>query len=344
MEILVAESASDVMPEVLENEAARAEMTLSHYPLEISGLTLIQANDKAVVWRVETDQGPKALKWMNARGGKAVFSILAHHYLQQQGFRVPVIAETKNNHLCLGQGEQIGFLAQWIEGRSIQRTVPEEWNLYLQTLAEFHQQSKGLRVPANVRVKTKLGSWPLEYQKKIGRMKHWLALAENRPEPYFAVYRELVPEMIDHAEALLDKLVHSAYWDWVEQQSQERGLCHGDYGESNTVLRPDGTLAVIDMDTVTHDLPVRDLRKVYESVADATTDLAGALQSVLDGYCEVTPLTDDQLEVFLIDLQFPYKVYQNAKMAFLHNELDPRDLQEQVQIVLNTKSMIQNFR
>lgn len=343
MEVWVAQTASNVTQEVLENEAARAEMMLSHYPLKIGSLTLIQANDKAVVWRVETDQGPKALKWMNVRSGKAVFSILAHHYLQQRGFRVPVIVETKRNNLCLGQGEYIGFLAEWIEGRRLQRNVEEEWNLYLETLAEFHEYSKGLRTPPNVRVKTKLGSWPLEYQKKIGRMKHWLALAAERDEPYFAVYRELAPQVIENAEVLLHKLIYSEYWEWVDRQSRELGLCHGDYGESNTVLRPDGSLAVIDMDTVTHDLPIRDLRKVYESLADTAVELGPVLHRVLDTYTRFNPLTEDEIEVFLIDLQFPYKVYQNAKLAFLRNELNEMDLREQVEIDLRTSSMVQSF-
>ncbi len=343
MEVKAIGQAAELDPQQVQQELEKANQLLSHYPDEVADITLVQANDKAVVWKVETAEGPKALKWMKVRGGKAVYSILSHHYLELKGFPVPKISKTKEENLCLGQGNRLGFLAQWVEGRPVDRNIDEEWRLFVHTLADFHRTSEGMAAINNVRTKTKLGGWPLEYRKKIGRMKQWLKSADGQSHSFFTAYKELAPEVIAHAENLLDRLEQSVYWDWSEKAQTRRGLCHGDYGESNTVLTPEGQLYVIDMDTITHDLPVRDLRKVFESYLDPNIDLTQALHWVLDPYVERNPLTPEQIEVFRIDVQFPHKTYQVAKAAASGLEMDAAGLRETAQLDLARAAAVAQY-
>ncbi len=329
MEIkLLAEQGIEFPPERLAEELALAERALQRYPLAVKDLGLVQAKEKAVVWRVETVQGPKALKWTGLKGGKAVFSLFAQEYLDQMGFPVPKVLRTLDGQLYLAERRRVGFVCDWIEGRPVQRENPEEWQAFVRALAKFHRLSQGLQVPPGVRVKTKLGGWPLEYQAKIGQLKQWYLEAGYRRHPFARLYRELAPTLIERAEKLLVKLVRSVYWDWVERAARKGGLCHGDYGNSNTVVTEEGRLYVIDLDTVTYDLPIRDLRKLFEDYLEPGNDLAAALQHVVETYIHYNPLNERQLAVYLIDIQFPYDFYDAARKGFDFNERDEAMLAE----------------
>src|SRR5690606_31924983 len=135
-------------------------------------------------------------------------------------------------------------------------------------------------------------------------------------------------------ESLYEQLVRSHYWAWVHELATRPTLCHSDYGETNTIMTGPETMWVIDLDTVTYDLPIRDLRKVFESYLDPGIDLTAALRRIIDTYTDFCPLPEEKLAVFLIDVQFPYKVYQNAKYAFRYNILETTELIEEAQLDL----------
>ncbi len=326
--------AVDFGDEQVTEEAALLERSIVKYSLDVRDIWLIQAKEKATVWRLETPKGAKAFKWIGSRGDKAIFSVFAHHHMETIGFPVPRISPTVDGAIYLVHDERVGFMADWVEGRSVNLDINEDWNLFLDTLGEFHERSIGYQAPDGVRVKSKLGAWPLTYQASISWMRLWYQEAAARNGSYFQLYRKLIPSVIDQASRVLDQLTGSTYWNWVERARQRPGLCHGDFGESNTILSPQGELYVIDMDTVTHDLPLRDLRKIFESFLDPAVDLSSALERIVESYTQHTPLTDEQVQVFLIDVQFPYKVYKNAKRAFNENDLDEVGLAEEVEMDL----------
>lgn len=310
-------------------EFKRAVDTMAQYNLRPRSYGLVQGNDKAFVWRIETNEGPKALKWIGRKAEKAKFSIYAHHHLELKGFPVPSISKTKDGRLFLQDRDRVGFVAQWIIGRPINPQLPNDWTIFCKALADFHNVSRGLKLPPGTRVKTKLGGWPLDYQSKINRMKHWYKVAEKKRGFFYTRCRALAPRVIAHAEKLLAQLVRSGYWDWVaeEIQSGQPSLCHSDYGLSNTVLAGK-TLYIIDMDTCTHDLPIRDVRKLFETFLGETTALDVGLRQVVAAYTKYRPLTPEQLGVFLIDVQFPYKFFQAAKDGFTLNLFDEATLVE----------------
>lgn len=315
--------------ERVEAEFKRAVDSLARYNLKPKSFSLVQGNDKAFVWRVETNEGPKALKWIGRKSAKAKFTLYAQKYLEQVGFRVPVISKTREGRLFLQEGDRVGFVATWIIGRPIMPHDPKDWSVFTQALAEFHQSSRGFQPPAHIRRKTKLGGWPLDYHTKIGSLKLWYHVAQRKRGFFYARYVELAPRVIQHAERLLAQLVESHYWDWVAREiaGGKPTLCHSDYGLSNTVLAADG-LYVIDLDTCTHDLPIRDVRKLFETFLGETVALDVGLEQVIESYTRFEPLTPEQLQVFLIDVQFPYKFFQAAKAGFMLNEFDEATLVE----------------
>ena len=324
----------DLDERTIRQEFELVKQSLKQYGLALEETWLVQANQKASVWRVRTDQGWKALKWIGRKKEKAVFSIYAHRHMQDVGFPVPPITRTPDGGLFLSHGNRVGFLADWIEGRQPVREVEDDWKLFIRTLCEFHRASMDLRVPTGVRIKSKLGGWPLDYQTKIGYMRHWYHEAEMKSDSYFRMYRDVIPAVIRQAESLYEQLVRSHYWAWVEELAARPTLCHSDYGETNTIMTGRSKMSVIDLDTVTYDLPIRDLRKVFESYLDPGIDLADALRRIIDTYAGFVPLPQEKLDVFLIDVQFPYKVYQNAKFAFRYNILDTAELIEEAELDL----------
>jgi len=327
----------------IRQEFELVQDSMARYGLTLHETWLVQANLKAFVWRVRTDQGWKALKWIGRKKDKAIFSIYAHRHMEEAGFPVSPITLSRKGELFLTHGNRIGFLTDWIDGQSPVREVDEHWRLYIKTLCDFHRTSEGFQVPQGVRLKSKLGGWPLDYRNKIGHLRHWYEEAEGKSDSYFRLYRDVIPGVIRQAEALFEQLVNSHYWAWVEELAVRPTLCHSDYGETNTIMTGSDAMWVIDLDTVTFDLPVRDLRKVFESYLDPGIDLAAALGRIIDTYTEFVPLPQEKLEVFLIDVQFPYKVYQNAKYAFRHNVLDAAELTEEAELDLARADAVRRY-
>lgn len=106
------------------------------------------------------------------------------------------------------------------------------------------------------------------------------------------------------------------------------GLAHQDYGWSNGQMGPGG-IWVIDLDGVSYDLPIRDLRKIITSTMDdmGTWDLQW-IQGVIDAYTQANPIDQEIFELLWIDMAFPNEFYKHVKEVvydpevFMNTELD----------------------
>ena len=109
---------------------------------------------------------------------------------------------------------------------------------------------------------------------------------------------------METVQRLLNK---SCYADWSRALSTRGGLCHQDFTPKNLRLQGDGRLRILDPDSVTVDLPARDLRKIFNKVIKKYKPQDPlVLQRMESCYQRHNPLTPEQWEVVFIDLYFPH--------------------------------------
>ncbi len=306
-----------------------AEYIITSWDVAVDRIEVIQGGQMALVWKIHTPNGPVCLKRIHRPEKKALFSINAQNYLAEKGGRVPGIIRNKNDMLFTKQGPFLFVLYDWIEGGVFDLAVDPDLEVVMKGLAEFHLWSEGYHPPEGIPVFKKLGRWPNHYIKRCQQMESWKLIAQSTPDnPFSQLYIQEIDYFIKQGRETLERLMNSKYVPWIEQQSANPTLCHQDYGAGNTVLGQDGKIWVIDLDTVSYDLPIRDLRKMIIPLLDTTGEWDEArFQLMMNAYESVNPLTDEQKEVMYIDMLFPYEMYDIAREKFVRKtDMLPEEL------------------
>lgn len=300
---------------------------LKNWELTIHEIEVIQWGQITLVWKIKSDQGLICLKKLNRPEKNALFSIRAQEYLNKNGIRVPGIFPNKNNELYTMLGSSLFVAYDWIEGTHLTLTQAGELELLLKELATFHKASVGYQPPEGVPVVSKLGKWPEHYIKRCQHLESWKYLAKMKPEdPFSQTYLEEIDYFIQKGRDLHQKLLSSEYLTWVEKTKKAPNLCHPDYGTGNTLLGYDGHFWLIDLDTICFDLPIRDVRKMFESVIKSDSPWNDEVfYTILSAYESVIPLTRGQKKVLFIDILFPQELYSIAQKKYLFKETISND-------------------
>lgn len=296
-----------------------AETIIKNWDVQVDLIEVVQGGQMALVWKLHTPNGPICLKRIHRPEKKALFSINAQDYLAKKGTRVPGIIPNKNNELYTKFGPFLFVVYEWIEGRPFELTVQEDLEFIMKGLAEFHLASIGYQPPAGVPVFTKLGRWPNHYIKRCQQMETWKLVAATMPDdPFSQLYLAEVDPFIQEGKNTLNRLLSSGYTEWVAETRKMPNLCHQDYGTGNSLLGTDGQIWVIDLDTVSFDLPIRDLRKMIIPLLDTT----GVWQEdqfniMINAYESISPLTAQQKQIMFIDMLFPYELYDIIRERYV---------------------------
>ncbi len=310
-------SETELTPEMVEKLNQLASSLLNNWAIEVQNIELIQGGQMAIVWKLATDRGPLCLKRIHRPEKKALFSIYAQNYLAKKGSRVPGIISNKEGGLYTKQGPFLFVVYDWIVGRPFDLTVQEDQEWIMKGLAQYHRDSIGYQPPEGVPVFTKLGQWPKHYIKRCQQMESWKLIAENMPDdPFSQLYLSEIDHHIEFGRDVLKKLQASYYPEWVAKCKIAPGLCHQDYGTGNTLLS-DNNIWIIDLDTTTFDLPIRDLRKVIIPLMGDQGEWDQVLfNTMLRAYEQVSPLTGEQKKVMFTDMLFPYELYETANEKY----------------------------
>ncbi|MEH7380579.1 CotS family spore coat protein [Bacillus sp. JJ1533] len=296
-----------------------AETVLLNWDIKITNIEVVQGGQMALVWKLTTDDGPFCLKRIHRPEKKALFSIHAQDYLSSNGVRVPRIIPNKFDQLYTKHEPFLFVVYDWIEGRPFDLTVQKDLELIMKGLAEFHNASVGYTPPEGVPIFTKLGNWPNHYIKRCQQMETWKKIASTMPEdPFSQLYLAEIDYFINVGRKTLKKLVTSEYHPWVNRLKKRPSLCHQDYGTGNSLLGNDNKIWVIDLDTVSFDLPIRDLRKMIIPLLDTTGSWNDEQFNIMiQAYESISPLTSEQKEIMFIDMLFPYELYDLIRERYV---------------------------
>jgi CotS family spore coat protein len=275
------------------------------------------------VWLIETDRGKVIVKKIPAKKEYLSFMIHAIDFLKAHGVRTPGVWKTATgaDHVFFNGEYYVVFDA--INGKKPKYKNEKELVKILQGMAQFHKASFGIQIPPDVPLSSDLEDWKTEYQAKLQKLVNWKeersrSIEKNDFDRQFLQYIDLFSRQCMEALSILDQ---SCYQQWIESTRLHKTLRHQDFAAGNLILDENGKLNVFDMDSLTIDLPVRDMRRISNKVMrkQKKWDLE-LLLKMMRAYQEVNPLTTEQYKVFLADISFPHLFYGQVSKYYGNSE------------------------
>ncbi|BAS28389.1 CotS family spore coat protein [Limnochorda pilosa] len=278
------------------------EPVLEAYGFQGATVTNENAKARKAVWFVERPGRTWVLKQSPLDEERLRFVLAAWDHLRARGIGLPARVPARDGRPYVLVPEGLFFVMELACGHAPSYDAPGDRTRILHGLARFHRASEGFSHQGCAGARVQLGEWPRLYRKRLDR----LAQAEGAG-PVWEAARPHLPFFLEAGRLALEELQRSAYSDWVESVRRRGGLCHQDFAAGNLVLEPSGGLVVLDLDSVSVEIPARDLRKLLVKVLkkQGAWDDEQA-RRMLSDYHQVNPLRPEQYEVLRVDLLFPH--------------------------------------
>lgn len=296
---------------------------LLEYGLANAQVLEIRDKGKKTVWQVDSGGRKMVLKKMPSSVSQTQFITAAASHLISAGVRVPKLVRTKGHENFVSVGNMAYILMEWVDGKKPDYTRDTE--VILSSLAAFHRGSLGFNPASGYDCRSHLGTWPVSYQKKKNQLQVYAEHARERRNKdefseIFLQNFELACKKIEQAVNMLEK---SHYKEWVELALTQGCLCHQDFTPKNLRMQRDGGITVFDLDSITVDIPARDLRKIVNKfLKKAGARKTKILKLMASAYQANYPLTKGQWEVVAADLLFPHLLYGIVDKYYLNRAPD----------------------
>jgi len=282
---------------------------LAKYPYAVKGIRTESYKEKKGVWWIKTEQGMKILKKHPNSEPMLLFLLSAVAHLQKKGINIPRVNETVDGSPYVKIGDTCFILIDAVEGANPDYRKPEELNALVREMGRFHLASAGFVPPDQAKVRQHLGNWRQDFSADAGRLKDFYneEISKASHNEFGKIILEVFPSFLQRMEAAITGLDGPEYAAWVNKIEARGGLCHQDFAAGNILLNPSGRVYILDTDSLTIDLPARDIRKLLNKVMKKNGKWEPALlESILGAYQQANPLTIDEWAVLKLDLTFPH--------------------------------------
>jgi spore coat-associated protein S len=280
------------------------------------------------------------------------FLLAAIAHLQNNGIDIPRVNETIDGSPYVSIGETCFILIDAVEGVNPDYRKPGELNAIVRELGRFHLASEGFFPPDDAKVRRHLGNWQQDFSDTVSRLKDFYQEEQNKAihtEPGKIVL-EVFPSFLQRMEAAIAGLDGPEYTAWVNKIDTGGGLCHQDFAAGNILLNAAGKVYILDTDSLTIDLPARDIRKLLNKVMKKNGKWEPALlESVARAYQQANPLTIDEWAVLKLDLTFPHlftgimdKYYRQREKDWTESKYLSR-LKEMIAIERSLEEVLNNY-
>lgn len=301
-----------------------ASKVAEHYPLKVKKIHLLSYKGKKAVWSINTDIGEVILKKVPFHADDVAFMIFAIDFLRSKGVNTPGVFKTADGKGWVEHEGENFVVFEAVHGHSPEYENKSELRLILQSMAAFHKASEGIESPTGKYPSTLAGKWEHDKRKRFERLAAWKAevsLKRNQDQ-FDKLFLQHVDMFLEQCQASIAELKLSGYDKWVEQTLLTKRLCHQDYAAGNLLIGDDGRLYVYDMDTLTVDAPIRDMRKILNKVMkkNETGWNLELMILMIKAYQEINPLTADQYRSLAADLLYPHLFYGQVSKYYEKRE------------------------
>ncbi|OXM17158.1 CotS family spore coat protein [Paenibacillus herberti] len=304
----------------MENES-NVKTILSQYPLSVKNIHVINDKGKKAAWSIETSSGTKILKKSPAEKDRLLFLLQATKHLQKNGARIPKIVSTRSGADFADDVSGGSYvLSDAVSGISPKSYTPRQMNLIMREMGRFHKASRGFHSQSDTKERSHLGRWESSYQSHLDNLELYKAVAKLNNNAFSKLYLKHVDRFIAQGKEALSIIQGKAYRNWVNKVSVQRNLCHQDFAAGNLIKARRG-YHVIDLDSLTIDLPARDIRKIFNKIMKKKGWGIIKATSMLRAYHQIHPLRPEECRVIYADLLYPHLFYGLASKYF-NNRLE----------------------
>lgn len=294
-----------------------AANVLQSYNVKPENITVVQSGSVKTVWKVKTRKRELCLKRLRQAYDQVLFSVNAQIYIKSSGGNVPEVILDKDNSPIVQFNNELFVLYEWLVGRDLSFDNAKDLGYAVRGLAKFHSASKGYEADQGSKISSKAGRWVNQYMSMLKKLTLWKDMAKaQKSNPCSSAYLKGIDSILKMGNLAIELLEKSDYKNKSSENSSSIVLCHQDFGTGNVILTQKDVI-VLDLDSVTFDLPARDLRKVIFKLEESNgTWNKKIISNVLESYCSINPLDDSEKEILYIDLLFPHRYLGLAKNIF----------------------------
>lgn len=281
---------------------------LSFYNIIVNDIKNESYKGKKGVWWITTNSGLKVLKKISNSENTLKFTLSAVNHLINNGVNIPPVNKTIDGMEYVNIDGTCYVLSDAIIGKNPSYSLNNELSIIIKGLSNFHKASNGFFPSKDCKPKNHLDTWIKNYTDEIEDMKKFYEL-EIQSQSNTSVSRLIInefPYFYERAVNSIKMLEKGEYKNWVNKIKVTGGLCHQDFAAGNLILSKNG-LYVIDTDSITTDIPARDLRKILNKIMKKANSWDNeTAKSIVNWYQLKNPLTADEWRVVKYDLMFPH--------------------------------------
>ncbi|CAH2214332.1 CotS family spore coat protein [Tepidibacter aestuarii] len=326
---------------------------LKEYDINVKGIKLESYKGKKGVWWINTDKGYKILKKQSFSDKTLDFIIDAINHLNSNGVYIPNIIKTRLGDDYVIKDGVCFVLSEAIDGSTLNYSSDENVRRIIHELARFHKASRGFNPREDYKVRTHLGLWTEKYEKEMHKLEKYynVELNKNEHSEFGKIILKEYPHFYKRINSAIDGFYKKSYIDWVKEVEEIGGLCHQDFTAGNCILENTGRLYILDTDSLTIDIPLRDIRKILNKIMKRQNDGWDyeLTKNILKWYNEQNPLKDYQWDVLKPTLTYPHlfvgimsKYYERREKTWTEQKYVKR-LKEMISIEKSVEPIINNF-
>ena len=328
------------------------EKVLSKYDVSVIDVKLESYKDKKGVWWINTQSGTKILKKQPNSEKTIEFVISAIDYLTEKGIHIPKIIKNNDGHHYTEADGDYYILSEAIIGKRPNYDNTKELKAIVQGLAKFHSASLGFNPPLDCKPRIHLGNLIKEHEESMIKLESFYS-KEKQSDCHNSFGTNILnefPHFYNRMQNSIIELNKSCYTQWVEKVKNIRCLCHQDFAAGNLVLDKKGELYILDTDSITIDIPIRDIRKLLNKVMKKNGSWDYELaRMILEWYQEENPLEVCHWLVLKSELEYPHlfygamsKYYEMREKSWTQQKYESR-LKEMCEIEKSAEQVISRF-
>lgn len=294
---------------MLKHTIEPLDIVLNNYDFEVRSVKNESFKEKKGVWWIQTPSGYKILKKVSYSEATLWYILEAVNHLTKNGICIPEIVKARDGREYTALEGSCYVISEAIEGKNPSYSSSSELSKIVAELAKFHKASAGFFPNSDLKSKRHLGIWIEDYNQQIDDMYSFYTnesfLKEN--ESIGNLIKKEFPTFYERAKRAIEGLSGKEYKEWVESAGKTGCLCHQDFAAGNLILTPSGKLFVLDTDSLTIDIPARDIRKLLNKIMKKAGKWDLELtKRIINYYNAENPLTQSQWQVVKMDLLFPH--------------------------------------
>jgi spore coat-associated protein S len=282
---------------------------LSQYDINITNIKMQSDKGKKAIWWIKTTSGDKVLKKHSCSSQTLEFIIAAVEHLRRGKVNLSKVIKTKSNANYIKGAKGCYVLSDAIIGNVPNEDKPQELKMIVAGLATFHSASKNFKPPGGCKARVHLGFQKEEFETQMVKLKSFYDIEMSKPKhsEFGQIILDSFPYFYKRMQQAIVENEKSGYGRWSLEAKDANGLCHQDFTASNLVLTSSKEIFVLDIDSITIDLPIRDIRKLLNKIMKKRGQWDSKLaRQMMQWYNAINPLQHWQWQVLKETLTFPH--------------------------------------